>query len=164
MENRRDFIKKVTTGTAALAFGGAGLGLSAKSYGQVSGANDKAAFDYIRSGKFGDIVIAEMCWNVNQPGRWRLPYPRNVVSNGGIYQWRDGRSNADTLTSAHVRNWMECVRKKNVATNCPVEAGHSHAVGWQTPLSVLVCASHTTRSSGKYWQVVKYSNIKHTRI
>jgi predicted dehydrogenase len=126
-----------------------------------SGANYHAACDYIRSGKFGDIVMAEMTWNVNQPGRWRRPdlcasiregdvdwkrylmnrpaiswdprkyleyrlfwpyssgipgqwmchqidtvhwftglsYPRSVVSNGGIYLWKDGRTNADTLTS-----------------------------------------------------------------
>ena len=246
-----------------------------------SGANYQAAHDYIRSGKFGDIVIAEMCWNVNQPGRWRrpdltaiiresdvdwnryqmnrpkvawdprkyleyrlfwpyssgipgqwmchqidtvhwfsgLPYPRSVVANGGVYQWQDGRTNADTLTavfdygpsdnpkkgfqvvytsrfsnsaggtkefyysnggmmdlgtneitntgglrereaqsmnlkanllekydlpkgsvetssdtggdpltSAHMRNWMECVRARKVATNCPIEAGHSHTI------------------------------------
>jgi predicted dehydrogenase len=126
-----------------------------------SAPNYKAANDYIKSGKFGDIVMVEMTWNVNQPGRWRrpelcasirqadtdwdrflinrpkvewdprkylefrlfwpyssgipgqwmchqidtvhwftdLPYPRSVVTNGGIYQWRDGRTNADTLTS-----------------------------------------------------------------
>ena len=246
-----------------------------------SGSNYQAACEYIKSGKFGDIVIAEMTWNVNQPGRWRrpdltatikesdtdwnrfqmnrpkvawdprkylefrlfwpyssgipgqwmchqidtvhwftgLPYPRSVVANGGIYQWQDGRTNADTLTavfdygpldnpkkgfqvvyssrfsnsaggtkelyysnggmmdldtneitptgglrerealamnlkanllekfelpkgraeaeadtsgdpltSAHMRNWMECVRVKKVATNCPVEAGHSHTI------------------------------------
>lgn len=246
-----------------------------------SGPNYHAAYDYINSGKFGDIVMAEMCWNVNQPGRWRrpelcasikesdvdwnrflmnrpkvawdprkyleyrlfwpyssgilgqwmchqidtvhwftgFPYPRSVVSNGGIYQWKDGRTNADTLTSvfdygplndsskgfqvvyssrfsnsaggtkelyysnagmlnldtneitsegglrqreasamglnenllekftlpkftveagantggdaltsAHMRNWMECVKSNKVATNCPVEAGHSHAI------------------------------------
>src|SRR3546814_18841613 len=28
-----------------------------------------------------------------------LKHPRNVVANGGIYQWKDGRSNADTLTA-----------------------------------------------------------------
>lgn len=38
-----------------------------------SGANYHAANDFIRSGKFGDIVAVEMTWNVNQPGRWRLP-------------------------------------------------------------------------------------------
>jgi predicted dehydrogenase len=32
-----------------------------------------AAYDYIKSGKFGDIVMVEMTWNVNQPGRWRRP-------------------------------------------------------------------------------------------
>jgi hypothetical protein len=34
----------------------------------------------------------------------------------------------DPLTSAHIRNWMECVRAKKVATNCPIEAGYSHAI------------------------------------
>src|SRR5690606_3403803 len=28
-----------------------------------------------------------------------LQRPRNVVANGGIYQWKDGRTNADTLTA-----------------------------------------------------------------
>lgn len=126
-----------------------------------SGVNYHAANDFIRSGKFGDIVMCEMSWNVNQPDRWRRPelvekckkedvdwlrflvnrpyedfdprkyleyrlfwpyssgipgqwmahqidtvnwftglkYPRNVVANGGIYMWKDGRSNVDTLTA-----------------------------------------------------------------
>src|SRR6266699_3735380 len=38
-----------------------------------SAANFQAANEFIRSGKFGDIVMAEMTWNVNQPGRWRRP-------------------------------------------------------------------------------------------
>ena len=38
-----------------------------------SGANYHAAHDYIKSGKFGKIIAVEMTWNVNQPGRWRLP-------------------------------------------------------------------------------------------
>ncbi len=125
-----------------------------------SGANYHAAADFIKSGKFGPIVMVELMWNVNQPGRWRRPalvkecfekdldwnryllnrpkvafdprkyleyrlfwpyssgipgqwmshqidtvhwftglaHPRSVVANGGIYQWKDGRTNADTLT------------------------------------------------------------------
>jgi predicted dehydrogenase len=31
------------------------------------------AYEFINSGQFGDIVMAEMFWNVNQPGRWRRP-------------------------------------------------------------------------------------------
>ena len=31
------------------------------------------AAEYIKSGQFGDIVMVEMTWNVNQPGRWRRP-------------------------------------------------------------------------------------------
>lgn len=38
-----------------------------------SGTNYHAANDYIKSGKFGNIIAVEMTWNVNQPGRWRLP-------------------------------------------------------------------------------------------
>lgn len=38
-----------------------------------SGTNYQAANDYIKSGKFGKIIAVEMTWNVNQPGRWRLP-------------------------------------------------------------------------------------------
>jgi predicted dehydrogenase len=119
------------------------------------------AAEYIKSGAFGDIVMVEMTWNVNQPARWRrpdvvpllkeqdtdwkrfllnypsvpfdarkylefrlfwpyssgipdqwlvhqidtvhwftgLPHPRSVVANGGIYLWKDGRHNWDTLTA-----------------------------------------------------------------
>ena len=32
-----------------------------------------AANEYLRSGKFGKIVMVELTWNVNQPGRWRRP-------------------------------------------------------------------------------------------
>ncbi|WKN43867.1 Gfo/Idh/MocA family protein [Tunicatimonas pelagia] len=126
-----------------------------------SGSNYHAAEDYIKSGKFGDIVMVNMTWNVNQPGRWRLPdlvasikkedtdwdrylmnrpkidwdprkyleyrlfwpyssgipgqwmshqidtvhwfsgynHPRSVAANGGIYLWKDGRENPDTMTA-----------------------------------------------------------------
>ena len=38
-----------------------------------SGLNYHAANNYIKSGKFGKVVMVEMKWNVNQPDRWRLP-------------------------------------------------------------------------------------------
>src|SRR6201986_4597669 len=119
------------------------------------------AAEYIQSGKFGDIVMVERSWNVNQPGRWRrpdvvptlreedtdwnrycmgvikekfdarkylefrlfwpyssgipdqwlvhqidtvhwftgYPHPRSVVANGGVYLWKDGRKNWDTMTA-----------------------------------------------------------------
>ena len=247
-----------------------------------SGDNYHAANDFIQSGKFGPIVMVELTWNVNQPGRWRRPelvaqlkeedtdwkrflinrpyepfnarhhleyrlfwpyssgipgqwmshqidtvhwfsgfsHPRSVTANGGIYVWKDGRKNADTftavfdygpandassgfqvvftsrqtnaandvkeiyysnggtlnldtnkispegglseghakamnmqanllpelslndlapkvstdantggdaLTTAHVRNWMECVRSRK-QPNAPVEAGYNHSI------------------------------------
>ncbi|ETZ22440.1 Gfo/Idh/MocA family protein [Pedobacter sp. V48] len=38
-----------------------------------SGENYKAASQFIKDGKFGDITMVELSWNVNQPGRWRRP-------------------------------------------------------------------------------------------
>ena len=126
-----------------------------------SARNYHLADKFINSGDFGDVVMVEMSWNVNQPGRWRrinewkdlqesdvdwkrflmnrpwepfnarkfreyrlfwpyssgipdqwmvhqidtihwftrLPRPRSVVANGGIYMWHDGRENFDTMTA-----------------------------------------------------------------
>ncbi|MBN2862558.1 MAG: Gfo/Idh/MocA family oxidoreductase [Bacteroidales bacterium] len=126
-----------------------------------SAPNYIAADEYINSGKFGKIVMVEMTWNVNQPGRWRRPstvpqlkeadtdwnryqmnrpavgfdprkylefrlfwpyssgipgqwmahqidtvhwftklaHPVSVAANGGIYLWKDGRTNFDTMTA-----------------------------------------------------------------
>jgi len=38
-----------------------------------SGPSYHAAHDFIKSGKFGPIVMVELTWNVNQPDRWRRP-------------------------------------------------------------------------------------------
>ncbi|RAW03393.1 Gfo/Idh/MocA family protein [Pseudochryseolinea flava] len=38
-----------------------------------SGNNYHAAAEFIQAGKFGPIVMVELSWNVNQPGRWRRP-------------------------------------------------------------------------------------------
>jgi predicted dehydrogenase len=38
-----------------------------------SGKNYHAAAKFIKEGKFGPIVMVELTWNVNQPGRWRRP-------------------------------------------------------------------------------------------
>jgi predicted dehydrogenase len=126
-----------------------------------SGTNYHEAANYIQQGKFGNITMVELTWNVNQPGRWRRPqlvelmkeqdtdwkrfllnrpfesfnarkhleyrlfwpyssglpgqwmshqidtvhwfsglkHPRSVVANGGVYFWKDGRENWDTMTA-----------------------------------------------------------------
>jgi hypothetical protein len=33
----------------------------------------------------------------------------------------------DSLTSSHMRNWMECVRSRK-EPNAPIEAGYSHSI------------------------------------
>jgi predicted dehydrogenase len=151
MDDARDFLKAVESSSQVIAVG---------TQRRSTPAYIKAA-EYIQSGKFGDIVMVEMSWNVNQPGRWRrpevvptlkeedtdwnryclgvikdkfdarkylefrlfwpyssgipdqwlvhqidtvhwftgLPHPRSVVANGGIYLWKDDRTNWDTMTA-----------------------------------------------------------------
>jgi predicted dehydrogenase len=151
MEDARNFLAAVNKSSQIIAVG---------TQRRSTPAYMKAA-EYIQSGKFGDIVMVEMTWNVNQPGRWRrpdvvpllkeedtdwtryqlnlpkapfdarkylefrlfwpyssgipdqwlvhqidtvhwftgLPHPRSVVANGGIYLWKDGRQNWDTMTA-----------------------------------------------------------------
>ena len=38
-----------------------------------SGKNYQAAAEFVQQGKFGPVVMVELTWNVNQPGRWRRP-------------------------------------------------------------------------------------------
>ena len=38
-----------------------------------------AANGSLGSGKFGKIVMVEMSWNVNQPGRWRRPELTSII-------------------------------------------------------------------------------------
>jgi predicted dehydrogenase len=149
MEDNRNLLKTVKSSKQIFTVGSQ----------RRSGTNYHQAKDFINSGEFGPIVMVELFWNVNQPGRWRrpdlvknlketdvdwtrfqinrpktafdprkyleyrlfwpyssgipgqwmahqidtvhwfsgLPYPRSVVANGGIYQWKDGRTNADTM-------------------------------------------------------------------
>jgi len=151
MDDARNFLAAVTKSKQVVAVG---------TQRRSTPAYQKA-YEYIQSGKFGDIVMVEMTWNVNQPGRWRrpdvvpllkesdtdwtryqlnlpkapfdarkylefrlfwpyssgipdqwlvhqidtvhwftgLPHPRSCVANGGIYLWKDGRTNWDTMTA-----------------------------------------------------------------
>lgn len=49
-----------------------------------SGDNYTRADEFIRSGKFGRIVMVEMSWNVNQPGRWRRPKLVKEISRADV--------------------------------------------------------------------------------
>ena len=54
------------------------------------------------------------------PTSEKLPAPEEVVVTSA-------NTGGDRLTSAHMRNWMECVRERK-NPNAPVEAGYSHAI------------------------------------
>ncbi|HCW06409.1 MAG TPA: oxidoreductase [Cytophagales bacterium] len=53
--------------------------------------------------------------------------PEVDISAKGEKVVASANTGGDTLTSNHVRNWMECVRGRK-ETNAPVEAGYRHAI------------------------------------
>jgi predicted dehydrogenase len=63
MEDNRDALKAVKASKQIVQIGSQ----------RRSGANYKAAADFVASGKFGHTTMVELTWNVNQPGRWRRP-------------------------------------------------------------------------------------------
>ncbi|GAB3009390.1 Gfo/Idh/MocA family oxidoreductase [Niabella terrae] len=63
MEDNRDALKAIKASDRVIQIGSQ----------RRSGSNYKAAEAYIKDGKFGDILMVELTWNVNQPGRWRRP-------------------------------------------------------------------------------------------
>jgi len=63
MEDNRDALKAIRASKQIVQIGSQ----------RRSGANYKAAADFIASGKFGHTTMVELTWNVNQPGRWRRP-------------------------------------------------------------------------------------------
>ncbi|MFT4094243.1 MAG: Gfo/Idh/MocA family oxidoreductase [Niabella sp.] len=63
MEDNRDALKAIKASGQVIQIGSQ----------RRSGDNYKAAEAFIKSGKFGDINMVELTWNVNQPDRWRRP-------------------------------------------------------------------------------------------
>mgnify|MGYP006239190369 FL=1 len=67
-----------------------------------SGKNYHAAEKYIKSGAFGDVVMVEMTWNVNQPGRWRV-YPNKVSDiRESDTDWKRYLMNRPDLSLIHI--------------------------------------------------------------
>ena len=63
-----------------------------------------------------------------------LPAPKEEVVTSA-------NTGGDSLTSAHMRNWMECVRARR-NPNAPIEAGYSHAIA-------LIMANASARTGMK---------------
>ena len=68
----------------------------------------------------GDGAVTNEGVERAKPTSEPLPAPKEVVVTSA-------NTGGDALTSAHMRNWMECVRSRK-DPNAPVEAGYSHAI------------------------------------
>jgi predicted dehydrogenase len=64
--------------------------------------------------------------------------PQVDLTKDSVKVVASANTGGDALTSAHVRNWMECVRSRK-QPNAPVEAGYSHSIA----NVMTTAASHT---------------------
>jgi len=64
------------------------------------------AKEYLDSGKFGDIVMADMTWNVNQPGRWRRPKVVPLLKQEDT-DWKRYLVNRDPKIPFDARKYLE---------------------------------------------------------
>lgn len=53
--------------------------------------------------------------------------PEFNLEDAGVKVVASANTGGDALTSAHMRNWMECVRSRK-QPNAPVEAGYAHSI------------------------------------
>ena len=53
--------------------------------------------------------------------------PEMDISSTAAKVVASANTGGDSLTSAHMRNWMECVRSRK-EPNAPIEAGYSHSI------------------------------------
>jgi hypothetical protein len=64
--------------------------------------------------------------------------PEMSLEDAGMKVVASANTGGDPLTSAHMRNWMECVRSRK-QPNAPVEAGYAHSIA----NIMTTAASHT---------------------
>lgn len=53
--------------------------------------------------------------------------PELSLGDAGMLAAAGANTWGDVLTTAHVKNWMDCIRSRQI-TNAPVEAGYSHSI------------------------------------
>ena len=90
--NRRDFIKKVTAGTAGIAVGSSAMGMSARSYGRIIGANDRINVAIAGLGRRLGAYIAPIG---NKKNNVELLYLCDVM--------KSQRENAAEVFSEHIK-------------------------------------------------------------
>jgi len=64
--------------------------------------------------------------------------PNFNLADASVKAVASANTGGDSLTSAHVRNWMECIRSRK-QPNAPVEAGYAHSIA----NIMTTAASHT---------------------
>jgi len=138
MENRRNFLKKLSSGSAAMVIGGAGMGMSAKSYAHVAGANDRIRVGFIGVGNRGsqlmglfmnhpDCEVAALC-DVYEPYMSRNPNeidPRYVRELGNQIPKMGEQFSVRPKT---YKDWRKLLDDKSIDAVSVATPDHWHAL------------------------------------
>jgi predicted dehydrogenase len=125
MNNRRDFIKKTAAGTAAITFGGVGLGYSAKSYARIYGANDRLSVAIMGCGRRVGAYYSPI---VNENNNVDLLYICDVMKSqrDKVARQLEGRIDNTPKLTADIR---EVFADKKVDAILNATPDHWHAPG-----------------------------------
>ncbi|HEY8713894.1 MAG TPA: Gfo/Idh/MocA family oxidoreductase [Candidatus Acidoferrum sp.] len=141
------------------------------------------AYEYIKSGKFGEIVSAEMTWNVNQPGRWRRPVlvaglheedtdwkrflidrptvafdARKYVEYRLFWPYSSGIPDQWMVHQIDTVHWFTGLpRPRSVVANGGIYLWHDGRTNWDTMTAVFDYGPLTDTSKG--FQVVYFSRM-----
>jgi predicted dehydrogenase len=141
------------------------------------------AYDFIRSGKFGEIVSVLMTWNVNQPGRWRrpklvaglreeqtdwrrflmkLPYepfdPRKYIEFRLFWPYSSGIPDQWMVHQIDTVHWFTGLpRPRSVVANGGIYLWHDGRKNWDTMTAVFDYGP--LENPGKGFQVVYTSRM-----
>ena len=138
MENRRNFLKKLSSGSAAMVIGGAGMGMSAKSYAHVAGANDRIRVGFIGVGNRGsqlmglfmnhpDCEVAALC-DVYEPYMSRNPNeidPRYIRELGNQIPKMGEQFSVRPKT---YKDWRKLLDDKSIDAVSVATPDHWHAL------------------------------------
>jgi predicted dehydrogenase len=129
--SRRDFIRKVTAGTAGVAVGSSAMGMSARSYGRILGANDRINIAIAGLGRRLGAYIPPIA---NKKNNVELLYLCDVM--------KSQRDNAAGRFSEHIKNKpkLENDIRKVIAdpeVDLLVNATPDH---WHAPGAILALA------------------------
>lgn len=130
-KSRRNFIKKVTVGSSALAIGGVGYGFSADSYSRIIGANDRINIGVMGTNGRGKSMAANFALQKNTEVLYICDVEEKALAKG-INAVKDAVGK-EPKSEGDIRKMLE---RKDIDAVYLAPPDH-----WHTPATIMACVA-----------------------